>query len=79
MKELTLKSLIDRLKKQWAPASTIIENDIIVVQDGNFWVVSKVRKNPNGFYTILSEQGDGFLETDAAHVFLIINRGCFGN
>jgi len=76
---LTVKTLIGKLKKQWAPASAIVVNDIIILSSEEFWVVSEVRKKSNGFYTILSEQGEGSFEVPPAEIFLIVNRGCYGS
>lgn len=72
------RELAKRLKRQYAPASTLIAGDVVILGPEEFWVLASVHKNEeNGFYTFFNDNGD-FVTHPPSQPRIIINRVCFG-
>lgn len=71
------RDLAQRLRKQHVAASQIMVGDV-VVSDYGIWQVAKVDKEPNGFFSILDENDNGYMSVPPHQIYVIIHRGCFG-
>lgn len=72
-----LRDLVLRLKKQHVMNRQLMVGDI-VVSDFGCWQVAKILPEPNGFLTILDEDGNGIVNEPPDKIRLIVNRNCIG-
>lgn len=73
----TIRDLVGRLRKQHVAASQVLVGDV-VVDDGGCWQVATIDKEPNGFFSILDEDENGYSNVPPHDIYVIIHRGCFG-
>ena len=75
MSSLTLEKLARKLRKQYTLTKDLCKGDIVIVQDtGWMWIVESITKEPNGFFTVLDEEGNGFLNVPGHELCIIIDR-----
>jgi len=48
-----------------------------VVADYGSWLVDSTAAEPNGFFTVVDEDGNGFVNVPGSDVCVIVERGCF--
>ena len=65
--------LVKRLKKEIALVARLYKGDI-VVDDNDFWVVEDVVDEPNGFVSVIGENGGGYINVPANQTCQIVQR-----
>lgn len=76
MSDLTIEVLIQKLSKQYITVSAVRKGDVVVADHGS-WLVESVLSEPNGFITVIDDNGNGFINVPRSDICVIIERGCF--
>lgn len=76
MAELTVEALVRKLSKQYITVSALRKGDVVVADYGS-WLVDSTTAEPNGFFTVVDEDGNGFVNVPGSDICVIVERGCF--